>query len=363
MILGTILIFFAVLFVLILVHEWGHFIVAKKTGMRVDEFGIGFPPKIKGWKKGETEYSLNWLPIGGFVRIWGENYEDGVEGSKELSEADRSRAFSARPKWAQALVLVAGVTMNVLFAWLLLSIAFLMNGVMIPVEQAVVDDVLADGPAVSIPVDATITKVVFGEEVLEDPTPAMFSQMVAKAAPESLTITYSLEGEEQVVALTPVQGLLETDPEKYLVGVSFEGPEVIKVGVVGAVIEGFKATVGGFSAICVGLWSLISDMFAGQADMSSVGGPVLIATMTGEAASYGLAALLTFTAFISLNLAVINLLPIPALDGGRLVFVLIEVLIRRPIPAEWAGRVNLAGFVFLMLLMLAVTYKDIAGFF
>jgi RIP metalloprotease RseP len=98
MILGTILIFFAVLFVLILVHEWGHFIVAKKTGMRVDEFGIGFPPKIKGWKKGETEYSLNWLPIGGFVRIWGENYEDGVEGSKELSEADRSRRVQRTSK-------------------------------------------------------------------------------------------------------------------------------------------------------------------------------------------------------------------------------------------------------------------------
>ncbi|MEZ4200443.1 MAG: site-2 protease family protein [Candidatus Paceibacterota bacterium] len=106
---------FIVLFVLILVHEWGHFIVAKKTGMRVDEFGIGFPPKLFGIKRGETEYTFNLLPIGGFVKILGEN---GVDG-ETLSETDRARAFSARPRFAQALVLVAGVAMNILFAWFL----------------------------------------------------------------------------------------------------------------------------------------------------------------------------------------------------------------------------------------------------
>ena len=120
----SILLFFIVLFVLILVHEWGHFIVAKKTGMRVDEFGIGFPPKIAGIKKGETEYTINWLPLGGFVRIFGEN---GDENADEKDTADKSRAFSSRPKWAQALVLIAGVTMNILFAWLLLALSFMIG--------------------------------------------------------------------------------------------------------------------------------------------------------------------------------------------------------------------------------------------
>ena len=113
----TVLIFLAVLFVLILVHEWGHFITAKLTGMRVDEFAIGFPPKLFSWKRGETEYSLNALPIGGFVRIYGEDPTQVAAAS-----ADSARAFGSRPKWAQAIVLVAGVTMNVAFAWFLFVI-------------------------------------------------------------------------------------------------------------------------------------------------------------------------------------------------------------------------------------------------
>ena len=118
----SIILFLLVLFVLILVHEWGHFIVAKKTGMRVDEFGIGFPPKLFGIKKGETEYTFNALPIGGFVRIYGENLEEIPD-----DEPDKSRAFGSRPRWAQALVLIAGVAMNVIFAWFLFLITFLIG--------------------------------------------------------------------------------------------------------------------------------------------------------------------------------------------------------------------------------------------
>src|SRR3989338_6883139 len=126
----SILIFFLVLFVLILVHEWGHFIAAKKTGMRVDEFGIGFPPKLFGVKKGETEYTFNALPIGGFVRIFGEN-----PAAIEDEEGDKARAFGSRPYWAQAVVLVAGVTMNVIFSFFFFIITF-MIGVPTAVEEA-----------------------------------------------------------------------------------------------------------------------------------------------------------------------------------------------------------------------------------
>src|SRR3989344_2431069 len=128
----SILIFLLVLFVLVLVHEWGHFIVAKKTGMRVDEFGIGFPPKLFSVRKGETEYSFNLFPIGGFVRIFGENSEapQTPEDTKDVS-----RSFSSRPKWAQALVLLAGVTMNIFFAWFLFSLTFIV-GVPTAVDEA-----------------------------------------------------------------------------------------------------------------------------------------------------------------------------------------------------------------------------------
>ena len=148
----TVLLFFAVLFVLILVHEWGHFIVAKKNDIRVDEFGIGFPPKMFGIKKGETEYTFNLLPIGGFVRIWGENAADAA--ADAATGADVSRSFVAKSKWVQAAVLIAGVTMNVLFAWLLFTFVFAV-GVPTAIEESeargaaelVVSQVVADGPA------------------------------------------------------------------------------------------------------------------------------------------------------------------------------------------------------------------------
>ena len=358
----SILIFFLVLFVLILVHEWGHFIVAKKTGMRVDEFGIGFPPKLFGIKKGETEYTFNALPIGGFVRIWGENYEE-AKGEEEVKD---SRAFNARPKWAQALVLVAGVTMNILFAWFLFSLTY-MIGVPTAVEESVASDsaelyitgVLPDGPAAELPLGSIITAVQSGNQTIEGPTPTEFSTVVTQAAPESVIVSYSYDDTDTTIELTPVQGLIADEPERYVIGTSLSMVEIEKRPFFTAIADGLTSTWKGLTGISAGLWSLISQSFMGEADFSQVAGPVGIVGMVGDAASFGITALLTFTAIISLNLAVINLLPFPALDGGRLVFVAIEAVTGRRIPTVWAGRVNLIGFAILMLLMIAVTYNDI----
>lgn len=367
----SILLFFLVLFVLILVHEWGHFIVAKKTGMRVDEFGIGFPPKLYGVKKGETEYTFNALPIGGFVRIWGENYEDNTESSEGGTQiVDTSRAFSSRPKWAQALVLVAGVTMNILFAWFLFSLTY-MVGIQTPVDESVASDsaelymaaTLPDSPAMEIPVGSIITSIESPERIINSPTPTEFSTLVTEAAPAPVTVSYRFNGNDKTISLTPVQGLVIEDPEHYLVGASLSLIEVQKRPFFTAIADGFTATWQGLVSIASGLWSLISQSFMGEADFSQVAGPIGIVGMVGDAASFGFTALLTFTAIISLNLAVINLLPFPALDGGRLVFVAIEAVTARRIPPVWAGRVNLAGFAILMLLMIAVTYNDIIRLF
>lgn len=357
----SVLIFFVVLFVLILVHEWGHFIVAKKTGMRVDEFGIGFPPRLFGVKKGETTYSFNALPIGGFVRIWGENYEDAVE-----DPTNDGRGFSQRPKWAQALVLIAGVTMNILFAWLLFTATF-MIGVPTAVDEAgaspeadlYVASVLQEGPASVIPPGAAISSVAYGEVVINQPKPSEFSDLVVEAGPNALLVTYDSADGEQTVELFPEQGLIAADPERYAIGVSLTLVEVQSRPVHIAIKDGFIATYQGIIHITVGLYTLLSQTFVGEADFSQVAGPVGIVGMVGDAAAFGITALLTFTAIISLNLAVINLLPFPALDGGRLVFVFIESITGKHIPPEWAGRVNLVGFAILMLLMIAVTYNDI----
>lgn len=361
----SILIFLLVLFVLVLVHEWGHFITAKKTGMRVDEFAIGFPPKLFGIKKGETTYNFNILPIGGYVKIFGENVE---EGASPEDLADAGRAFHARPKWAQAVVLLAGITMNILFAWLLFSTTLLV-GVPTAVDEAnatpaaelIVAATLKDTPADGVlPVGARIIEVNADSSRLTAPTPRKFSEFVGAAAPNPVAVTYSLDGEENTVSLTPKKGLVEGEPDKFIVGTSLALVEERQLGVVGAVVEGFKMTVNGIVSITVGLATLIKQAVVGTADFSAVAGPVGIVGMVGDAASYGITPLLTFTAIISLNLAVINLLPFPALDGGRLVFVIIEAITKRQVPPAWTGWTNLVGFVLLMVLMAAVTFNDIS---
>lgn len=362
----SILLFFLVLFILILVHEWGHFITAKKTGMRVDEFGIGFPPKAYGFKRkdDETEYTFNWLPIGGFVKIWGENGEEDTEG---LSEAEPARAFGARPKWAQALVLVAGVTMNIVFAWFLFTVTNLI-GVPVPVDEAVASDnaqlyvveVLDDSPAAVLPAGAVVTEIANSFGAVTQPTPSEFRNVVSEAEGSVVEVSYRFGEQTEVVEITPQLGLIASQPEQYAVGASLSLAEVQRMGLWAAIVDGFSSTWNGLKNITVGLWMLIREAFVGEADFSQIAGPVGIVGMVGDAASFGVTALLTFTAIISLNLAVINLLPFPALDGGRLLFVAIESVTRRSIPPEWAGRLNLAGFAILMLLMIAVTYNDIA---
>lgn len=267
----AILIFLAILVALVFVHELGHFAVAKWVGMRVDEFGIGFPPKVFGIRKGETEYTLNLLPIGGFVKIYG---EDAVGVAHDATAG----SFTSKSKWAQAAVLVAGVTMNVLFAWALASIAF---GVGVP------------------------------------------------------TVVGELAGGEAQI-------------------------EVRSYAPLAAMYAGGEFVVTGLRDITVGLSGLIRDAVLLRADFSSVAGPVGIVGYVGEASQHGFSILLMFTAFISLNLAVINILPFPALDGGRLAMVAIEAVKGSPIRPHYVGVVNMVGFLILMILMVAVTWNDIA---
>lgn len=359
----SIIIFFVVLFVLILVHEWGHFIAAKKTGMRVDEFAIGFPPKIFGIKKGETEYTFNWLPIGGFVRIFGENVDEAAEAT---TSPDAARAFSARPKWAQVIVLIAGVSMNVIFAWFLFALTF-MIGVPSAVDETVasadaqlyITSTVADSPASSIPAGSKIISVHSNDVPLSNLTPSSFSQFVVDRAPNTISVTYEYAGEENAVDLEPTQGLSSDEPDRYFVGASLALVETNRMNPWDAAVAALDTTGDALVGIVTGLSTLLAQSIHGDADYSQIAGPIGIVGMVQDAAAFGFTALLTFTAIISLNLAVINLLPFPALDGGRLLFVLIEAIIRKPIPPTWAARVNFAGFAVLMLLMVAVTFNDI----
>ncbi len=360
----SLFIFLGVLFVLILVHEWGHFIVAKKTGMRVDEFAIGFPPRLFGITRGETVYTLNALPIGGFVKIFGEN----PQATEENATVD-ARSFSARPRWAQALVLVAGVTMNVILAWVLFSATF-MIGTPVPVDEAVAGDnarlmvsaVLPESPlaAVGVPPGAEIIALTREGAAPEQLTPSGFSAFVQAQGTVPLTLTYIYAGQETTVAVTPALGINADVPERPVVGASLTMVETVREPLFTALYSGALTTWNGLVSVTEGLVSLVRDAVVGEADLSQVAGPVGIVTLVGDAASYGIAALFSFTAIISLNLAVINMLPVPALDGGRLLLVGIEAVLRRPLNPKWTTWLNVFGFVVLMILMVVVTWNDVA---
>ena len=286
----------------------------------------------------------------------------------DLVSPDSNRAFSSRPKWAQAVVLLAGVTMNILLAWLLFAVV-LMSGVpsavteteASPEAELYVAGTMPDSPAAEQLPLGVIIKSVSSEsgKILENPTPSSFSQFVIDTAPELLTVRYQQGDEIETTELAAKQGLDDSNTERYLVGASLTLVEEVQRGPIEAIRDGFTATLNGLVAIATGLYTLISDALIGQGDFSNVAGPVGIVGLVGDAADSGWTALLSFTAIISLNLAIINLLPFPALDGGRLLFVLIEAVTKREIPPRIAGYTNAIGFMLLLLLMVLVTYQDI----
>lgn len=359
----SILLFFLVIFVLILVHEFGHFWMAKKTGMRVDEFGIGFPPKVTSIKKGETEYSFNLLPIGGFVRIFGED-------SKEAqASGDYDRSFVAKSPLQQALVLVAGVTMNMAFAWFLFVLVFALGVPTVVSENdasedawLVVAEVLPESPAAAadIPRGAVITELSAGNEADQILNISSFQAFTEDRPDTELQVSYTYAGESFTTVVTPVTGLVEEMPNRPAIGIALAMIDVVSEPLHVALWEGTKETGQTLVAVTIGISTLLYDTFLLQADLSSVAGPVGIVGLVEEASQFGLTSLLLFTALISINLAVINMLPFPALDGGRLLFVAIEVLKGSPIKPVWVARLNTIGFVILILLMVAVTWSDIA---
>jgi regulator of sigma E protease len=350
----------------VFVHELGHFLVAKASGIRVDEFAIGFPPRLVSKKVGETIYSLNLVPFGGYVKIFGENPD-----TESLSGPDSKRSFVNKNRMVQAAVLVAGITFNFLFAWLLLSAGYFF-GSPVPLEgyekytltdkHTIIISVLPESPAAEagLKLEDSILFLERGTTRLERPLAEEVEKFVAEGGTQEITLGYERAREAQTIKIKPEGGFVEG---KAIIGVSLASIGTLKVGFPHAFIEGTKTTWYVTRATAVGLWSFFSQAFQGQADFSSVTGPVGIANLVGEASRQGFIYLLSFTAIISLNLAIINFLPFPALDGGRLLFVAIEAVIRRRIKPQIQNVVNSVGFAILITLMLVVTWKDIAKFF
>lgn len=360
-----ILIFFVILFALVLVHEWGHFAAARAFKIRVDEFAFGFPPRLFSVKKGETEYSFNALPIGGYVKIHGEDPE-----KMEPNDPDRARSLMARPKWQQATVIVAGIIMNIVLAWALLTASLAIgapasaDGAPYPVRDAklTVVALAPDSPAKTAGIremDA-ILGVSAGTDSVAPTAPQDVIDFVGGRGGEEVAFMLERGGETIVLSAVPQDGIVLG---RAAVGITMDQVGTMRVPLHLAPIEGAKRTWYVTEMTAVGLYEFFSKAFIGQANLDQVTGPVGIVKAVGTAADSGFSDTLVFAAIISINLAIINLIPFPALDGGRLLFVGIEAIIRRSIPVKVAGYANLVGFALLMLLMLVVTANDVMKLF
>lgn len=359
----SILIFVLILLVVVLVHEWGHFFSAKKFGIRVDEFGFGFPPKLFGYKKGETEYTFNLLPIGGFVKIFGENPDE-----ESLAGPDSDRSFVNKPRWKQAIVLFAGVFMNFILAWVLFSFGF-MSGIPTSVGSVpesfkltdvnlMVISVLKDSPAEVaglLPGDK-ITKLESSEDALLDVNPDSLKSFVASHPADNIDVTYKRgkENTEYTSSITPYD-----NNGVPMIGISMDEVGVAKLPFFAGVAQGLELSVEVTKGTVSGLFNLLKDSISGRGSLEAVTGPVGMVGIVGNAYEFGFAYLLSFAALISINLAVINLVPFPALDGGRLLFLLIEKIKGSRLNPKFANTANMIGFGLLIVLMLVITYHDI----
>jgi len=371
----TIIIFLIVLSVLVFVHEWGHFFVARKLGVKAEEFGFGFPPRVAGFYKSkegkwkfvwgnkavddarDTVYSINLIPLGGFVKIKG---EDG-ENQKDTD------SFSHKKIWKRASILSAGVSMNIVLAAVLLSL-----GLMIGLPQAATGD-FEKGAQVS---DQKVTVLQVLPETPAKQAGLKMGDIILSINNQKFTSTEGVngfvkknEGEElnyqikrgdEVLNKSITPTTIEKTGEPG-VGIAIANTAVVKYPWYQAIWKGIKETVYLTGAIIAALFGLVKDLIMGQSVAAEIGGPVRIAALTGQFADLGFAYLLQFTALLSINLAIINFLPIPALDGGRVLFLIIEKIKGSPVKKEVEALVHNLSFILLILLILVITFNDIVN--
>lgn len=327
-----------VLGLLILVHELGHFITAKLTGMRVDEFAIGFGPKLVSTKRGETVYSIRAIPLGGF---------NDIAGMDPSSENTNGRGFCDKPILSRMLVIVAGSAMNFILPIFLFFGVIFFHGYATPSTEPIFGQVIEDYPAAQAGLRAGDRVIAIDGEPIE--TWLDFSQKLdALADNQSVVVTYEREQTRADVTLTPVQ-----EGSRKLIGVrsnaKLEHPGFFES--IGLAVE---RTVAYTMMMLTALFDMIVS--PSKADVS---GPIGIAQMAGQAASVGLSALLSFAALLSLNLAIINMLPVPALDGGHFVTLVLEALRGKPLTPKALMYTQRVGIALMLLLMIVATKNDI----
>lgn len=373
MLLTTIAVFVVILAVLVLVHEAGHFFAARIFGIRADEFGFGFPPRLFGaqklkngqWKflgargegdrDGGTVYSLNWFPLGGFVKIKGESGEN---------QKDQD-SFASRPVWQRGIVLAAGVTMNVVLAFVLL-VAALMIGM--PQDMSNLSDAemtKVKNPQVQIlevekgyPADGIFKP---GDVILSlDDIKIKTIDDVQKYVNEhraGINVGYLRGKIEKESSIVPK--ILENE-DRAVFGVNLSEVAFVSYPIHTSIIKGFNSTISLIVAILTGYYDFFARLFSGKGVSAEISGPIGIAVYTGMVVKLGFIYVLQFAVVLSLNLAILNFIPFPALDGGRFLFLMIEKIRGKAIHSRIENFSHTVGFILLMALVVIITYRDIA---
>ena len=334
---------------LVLIHELGHFLAAKQAGIRVEEFGFGFPPRIKAWRRGETEYSLNWLPFGGFVRIYGENKQRLIDRSAATGEViAESRSFVHQSAWRRFVVIAAGISINLVAGWLLLSTALMIGAR----ERVSITEVQPGSPAAE-------AQLMLGDSLTD------FS-----SADDFVAFTHAHQG-GRVVLVVERDGAVLRVPITLRHLTASEAPLGAAVSKTGfaplpffsALKQGMIDTVQTTAEIFRSCGRLIGDLFGHARIPDTIVGPIGIFSVAGELGRLGFVYLLQLIGMISLNLAALNAIPFPALDGGRILFLLIEKIKGSPLPMRGELWANIASFGFLIVLMVLITGRDIVRLF
>ena len=348
----SILSFIVVLGVLIFVHEFGHFLFAKLFGVGVEKFSLGFGPKLFGWKKGETEYLVSAFPLGGYVKMVGEAPD------AELTEEDRARSFQLKPPLKRIVIVAAGPIFNLLFAYLVFIVLFMAG---VPGVTTKIGEVVKDKPAARAGFKANdLITGINGKQVnrWDD-----FAKVVAECKGEPLEIVVKRDGAALLFRVTP-----ETRTARNLFGESVTTP-VIGVVAAGETVRDqypphiafVKGSVQTWNVIKLTVLSLVK-LVERAIPLDTVGGPIMIAKMAGEQAAAGGVSFFAFMALLSVNLGVLNLLPVPILDGGHLAFYLWELVFRRPVSVKAREIAQQVGLVLLISLMALAFYNDIARY-
>ncbi|SDP27457.1 RIP metalloprotease RseP [Desulforhopalus singaporensis] len=356
--MNTLFAFIIVLGLLIFVHEFGHFIFAKLFGVRVLKFSLGFGPSLVGRKIGETEYVISAFPLGGFVKMYGENPDE-----QDIPQTDREASFAYKPVWKRFFIVLGGPLFNLLFPVVLFFFIFLFVGVPTPVDTTRIGKVTEDSPAyqsglqagdVIVQIDGNTTSSWL--DVLES---------VKNSGGKELSVAVMRGGKQATIKVTPA-----IDSVKNVFGEEIEQRYMVGIMKADELVYERSGLVESFTNSCLQTWIYISLTVKGFIKIvqqvvpaSELGGPILIAQIAGEQMRAGWLNLIYFMGLLSVNLGILNLLPIPVLDGGHLVFLTIEGIRRKPLNERAQIFAQQIGIGLLATLMLFVFYNDIVRLF